>query len=768
MAKSDGAVVIETKLNTDKIDTDFKKIDKQTKNMINRYNKSVDSIKSQEIALDKVKNKLNDILRGNIQNPQITAMEKQITKLKKEMSPTEKEYTKLLDMYNQYSDEVQKYSKIINTVDPNSSEWSHANATIALAKQNLANIEPHLDEVGQKYDAMVEPIRKLRNEINGLKSDASASTEVELMNRKIENMTSKLEETKRQTSDLGKTIKKNLSAKAQLSGITEGFDGIGKKVDKLKTRMTRLIGTVAIFNLIRSGLTNLRNGFASLLKQNDGFSSSLNQIKANLMTAFAPIYNACLPAINSLMNALSKVTGTLAVFVSGLFGTSLEDAKKQAEGLSKSLDDTAKSGEKASGSLASFDNLEVIADNSSSSGGSASDSGLDYSGEITYSQKLLDIMNKIANFCTENKEIVVGFIAGITAALISLKLLGLDPIMGLGIGLIISGIVVLIQGIISFINDPSWENFATILTGLTLILAGVAVAMIAVNATNPVGWIILAIAAVTALAALIIKYKDEILAWLKKAGQWIYDNVIKPIGDFFVGLWEGIKNIFSAVGSWFYNNVISPVVNFFSGMWNGLKNGAKNAWEGIKNVFSAVATFFKNIFSNAWEGVKKVFSTGGKIFDGIKEGIVTAFKTVVNAIITGINKVVALPFKGLNGILNKLQGISIAGIKPFNWITWRAPVPQIPKLATGAVIPPRSEFMAILGDQKRGVNIETPLDTMIEAFNKALDNRGNGTGDVVIENLTVVAKVGENELSKTVVKGVRIAEKQFGKPLFVN
>ena len=159
--------------------------------------------------------------------------------------------------------------------------------------------------------------------------------------------------------------------------------------------MTRLIGTVAIFNLIRNSLTKLRNGYISLLKQNDSFSSSLNQIKANLMTAFAPIYNACLPAINSLMNALSKVTGTIAVFISGLFGTSLEDAKKQAEGLSKSLDDTAKSGEKASGSLASFDNLEVINDNSGS-GGSSSKDNIDYSGEITYSQKLLDILNKIS------------------------------------------------------------------------------------------------------------------------------------------------------------------------------------------------------------------------------------------------------------------------------------------------------------------------------------------------------------------------------------
>lgn len=756
MARSDGAVVIETRLNTEKIDTDFKKIDKQTKNMINRYNKSVDSIKSQEIALEKVKKQLDSIVSSEKTPASIKAMETELNKINRQFNDADKRLTRNKDVI-----EEKKGQKQIQKGLGNQEEVSRIENEIqSVLKENeeLKNTMVSLDEKAAELEAKISEI----------KLDPNNSLEAQNLTQKIENMTSKLEESKKQTNELGKSIKKNLGIKAQLSGITEGFDGIGKKVDKLKTRMTRLIGTVAVFSLIRSGLTSLRNSFTSLLKQNDTFKSSLNQIKANLMTAFAPIYNACLPAINSLMNSLSKLTGTIAVFVSGLFGTSLEDAKKQAEGLSKSLDSTAKSGEKASGSLASFDNLEVVADNSSSGGGTSSDNSIDYSGELQYSQKLLDILNNIKNFVVENKELVIGMIAGITGALISLKLLGLDPIMGLGIGLIIAGIVTLVQGIINFINDPSWENFGVILTGLALILAGVAIAMIAVNAANPVAWIVLAIAAVVALAAIIIKYKDEIMAWLSKAGEWIYNNVIKPIGDFFVGLWNGIKNIFSSVGNWFYTKVISPIVNFFNNMWNTLKNGARSAWDGIKSVFSAVANFFKNIFSNAWEGVKKVFSVGGKIFDGIKDGIVTAFKTVVNAIITGINKVVSLPFKGLNGILDKLQGISIAGIKPFKWVTWRAPVPQIPKLATGTVIPPRSEFMAILGDQKRGVNIEAPLDTIVEAFNKALDNRNDSKGEVIIDNLTIIARMGDTDVSKTVVKGVRIAEKNMGKPLFVS
>ncbi|MGM9881565.1 MAG: hypothetical protein ACI31S_01835 [Bacilli bacterium] len=756
MARSDGAVIIETRLNTEKIDTDFKKIDKQTKNMINRYNKSVDSIKSQEIALENVKKKLDSIVSSEKTPASVKAMETELNKLNKQFDIADKKLVANKEIVEQKKGEKQVQQNLGNIGE--TTRIGNEIQSVLKENEELKNTMISLDEKAAELEAKIKEV----------KLNPNNSLEAQNLTQKIENMTSKLEESKKQTNELGKSIKKNLGIKAQLSGITEGFDGIGKKVDKLKTRMTRLIGTVAVFSLIRSGLTSLRNSFTSLLKQNDTFKSSLNQIKANLMTAFAPIYNACLPAINSLMNSLSKLTGTIAVFVSGLFGTSLEDAKKQAEGLSKSLDSTAKSGEKASGSLASFDNLEVVADNNSSGGGTSSDNSIDYSGELQYSQKLLDILNNIKNFVVENKELVIGMIAGITGALIALNTLGFKPIKSLGIGIAIAGIVILIQGIIDFIKDPSWENFGTILTGLTLILAGVAIAMLAVNATNPVAWIVLAIAAVTALATIIIKYKDEIMAWLSKAGEWIYNNVIKPIGDFFVGLWDGIKNIFSSVGNWFYTQVISPVVNFFSNMWNTLKNGAKNAWEGIKNIFSTVANFFKNIFTNAWEGVKKVFSTGGKIFDGIKEGIVSAFTTVVNAIITGINKVVSLPFNGLNKILDKIQGVSIAGIKPFNWITWRAPVPQIPKLATGTVIPPRSEFMAILGDQKRGVNIEAPLDTIVEAFNKALDNRNDSKGEVIIDNLTIIARMGDTDVSKTVVKGVRIAEKNMGKPLFVS
>lgn len=195
-------------------------------------------------------------------------------------------------------------------------------------------------------------------------------------------------------------------------------------------------------------------------------------------------------------------------------------------------------------------------------------------------------------------------------------------------------------------------------------------------------------------------YHTVIDPWIeivKRISAIIYESVVKPIADFFVGLWDSlcsgfqaawdfISGIWNVVATWFNDTIIQPVANFFSGMWDGLKNGATNAWNGIKNVFSAVASFFGNIFSQAWEKVKTVFSVGGKIFDGIKDGIVTAFKTVVNAIIRGINKVVKLPFEGINNVLSTLQNITIVGVQPFSWLSWRAPVPQIPELERGGVL----------------------------------------------------------------------------------
>ena len=202
----------------------------------------------------------------------------------------------------------------------------------------------------------------------------------------------------------------------------------------------------------------------------------------------------------------------------------------------------------------------------------------------------------------------------------------------------------------------------------------------------------------------------------------IFSSVWDGIKQSFINWWNYFKGTWNTVLGWFgtswdefWTNTKNFFTNTWNSIWNGLKTGATNAWEGVKSVFSKVTTFFGDTFKAAWEKVKGVFTAGGKIFEGIKDSIVSVFKTVVNGLIDGINWVIKQPFEGLNGVLDKIASIEILGAKPFGWLTWRAPVPQIPYLAEGAVLPPNNPFLAVVGDQRRGVNVEAPLSTIQEA-----------------------------------------------------
>lgn len=250
----------------------------------------------------------------------------------------------------------------------------------------------------------------------------------------------------------------------------------------------------------------------------------------------------------------------------------------------------------------------------------------------------------------------------------------------------LNGIISALSGLVDFLSANQWI-FPMITTGISAILA-------------------------LGLATKIAAFGKAILALNPiTAGIIIAISVIAGLANLIISNWEGISN--------FFEGLFASVALIFNFAWEGMVEGARGAWNGIKEVFGNVAAFFGSVFSTAWNTVKRVFSTGGQIFAGIQNGIVSAFKVIVNGIINGINGVVGIPFRGINSALNRLRGINIAGVSPFGWLP-NISVPQIPRLATGGIVPSQNGGHVILAGeagQDEWVVPESKMASLIEQMN---------------------------------------------------
>lgn len=199
-------------------------------------------------------------------------------------------------------------------------------------------------------------------------------------------------------------------------------------------------------------------------------------------------------------------------------------------------------------------------------------------------------------------------------------------------------------------------------------------------------------------------------------GIWQGIDEIFGISDYFSQAWEDIKDAFSSVG------------DFFGGIW-----------ESIKGAFSSVTDWFSNVFTEAWNAVKNVFSSAGQIFEGVTEGIADVFVKVVNAIIKGINKVIAVPFNKINGILNWIRSIEIVGYEPFADLWGKDPlaVPQIPLLATGGVLK-KGQIGLLEGS---GAEAVVPLEKNTGWINGIAERLNALQGNAPVNSNAVLAKL---------------------------
>lgn len=339
---------------------------------------------------------------------------------------------------------------------------------------------------------------------------------------------------------------------------------------------------------------------------------------------------------------------------------------------------------------------------------------------------------------------------------------GLLTKLGGGLSLV-SGLFLAITNIISmFTGGVNGANAALTIVGTTL--AGLGVMLL--FGTGPIGILVGAIAgAVAVIVALVVNNWDTIKAWFVQA--WA------DIKDWFSGVWEfikteaetlwgNLKSLFTGIITFITGPVVvgitagvSALVGVFQGLWHSIQE----IWNGIKEIFSGIITFVTGVFTGnwrqAWEGVKMIFK-------GIFDALVGIVKAPLNMIIGLINGMLSGISAGVNFVIDKVNGMSFKvpdwvpaiGGKNFGFNLKKMSVGSIPYLAQGAVIPPNNEFLAMLGDQKHGTNIEAPLDTIVEAVREAF---GGGAGGEI--NVTVVTTLDGREVARNTVKHIKLMER---------
>lgn len=232
----------------------------------------------------------------------------------------------------------------------------------------------------------------------------------------------------------------------------------------------------------------------------------------------------------------------------------------------------------------------------------------------------------------------------------------------------------------------------------------------------------------------------------------IWDKALKPVFDTIIDvasrlwdehlepLWRSIVDFVGNLATAaldIYNGFILPVVRWltdtFGPAWAFVRQviievvGAAFGFvvdkaKIIIDALSGLLTFISGVFTGDW---KKAWGGIKDVFKSVINGLIGMAESFVNNFIRGINKIIS----GLNSLQIKVpEGVPFFGGTNFGFNISPISELTLPRLAQGAVIPPNREFMAVLGDQRSGTNIETPLETMVQAFRAALAEGGGNRG----------------------------------------
>lgn len=308
-------------------------------------------------------------------------------------------------------------------------------------------------------------------------------------------------------------------------------------------------------------------------------------------------------------------------------------------------------------------------------------------------------------------------------ALFGAVLLFVPGQQALGIGLIIAGIALFAVGEVG----ANWELLGTNLTSaLTKIFSEISpyIAVFGLLLAMVPGMMAVGIGMIVAGSAM---FAFSVIApnWdsITQALRGPLGKTLAMIGGFLVVL--GLMLIFSGVGIPLgIGMLLAGGVSLAAAIapnWDFIRDKIKNVWQKIKEFWNS---YIAPVFTAAWW-----LNLGKTIMNGLISGI----ERGINWVLGGVSDMV----NGITGILNKIPGVNIGRV---NWGNV-----HIPRLAQGAVIPANREFLAVLGDQKHGTNIEAPLDTIKQAVAEVL---GQGSD----RPITIIVQMDGKEMFRQMVR----------------
>lgn len=333
---------------------------------------------------------------------------------------------------------------------------------------------------------------------------------------------------------------------------------------------------------------------------------------------------------------------------------------------------------------------------------------------------VINLVSKVATFLADHQSIVEAFGAALIGAFAAAKIAGLASIIIKNV----SGIAMAAKGLIS------------LMTGTGGIMGGIkAIA----TAIGPGGVFVLAVGACIAIGVLLYKNWDKIKEMAGKVWDWVSNKTrrfVEDIGNKLRGLATKIVTI-----------------------WGSIKASAHQKWNAIWSTVSGFVERIKNAIVDK--------------FASAKNTVVDAFNGMRDAIRSVLNNIISV----VNGAISKVNGVVSAIESAFSFGPWKVPtpfgsktigfkatfprVPTVPYLAKGAVIPPRGEFLAVLGDQKQGNNIEAPEALLRKIVREETAGRQTGGG-----NYRFTAQINRRTLFDEMMKEAQMRRDTSGRNPF--